>query len=658
MEIVLPITSRKRAHLNAHLTELEADLIRVRSELRKADKRHRYRRAALLGNKRRRQLVVLTLVRQFMPHMALPLSIAKLILPSVVWKDCRDDGVTVQAAHLERMLDRQLIKDTVQKIKNAPGEASHVKILTKSKRLATEYKMFSHVLSQNSQGVTAKLDDMLKFLDANWPVTGDASDAMPGRVAAKRSLARKWFWKFRRLWKVSFSRLPTKGVMSDEVRALKVCSTGPKSGPKSVPKSGPKMGPRSGPKMGPRFGPLPINFSYKSDQIWSPNGSQIWSPFWAQIWGPKSAPELGPEFQVKDFLKWAQWLWAQPLAGHEVVVVNIDESPVYKQVQPTKGYVIHALAKKLDKCRAVVTGKERRGMSTLMGCVVSVPELQKDMPQFILTNDAHVTNAEKSILARLPPPIQWVKGTRGWVTSQNIKPMLTAIRKVIRSKMPSAEIVICMDCAAVHTTDSTLVHLSKLGLHSLLIPGGLTGLLQPLDNFVFGPFKKELAEMQERKRGMDVGGDGRATAWIGILCDAIRTVIVDRSWASTFERNGMASSWENLRPRLRDIVQPHLPIPCCPPTPEELWRILGVHRVDFHNKVLKASLRASAKAALGRRVLVRTGVPLPPVRLVARAGGGSVRAHPLIPVLAPLPPMPPPAEPREPVRVLRSGFFY
>ena len=117
MEIVLPITSRKRAHLNAHLTELEADLIRVRTELRKADKRHRYRRAALLGNKRRRQLVVPTLVRQFMPHMALPLSIAKLILPSVVWKDCRDDGVTVQAAHLEIMLDRQLIKDSVQKIK-------------------------------------------------------------------------------------------------------------------------------------------------------------------------------------------------------------------------------------------------------------------------------------------------------------------------------------------------------------------------------------------------------------------------------------------------------------------------------------------------------------------------------------------------------------
>ena len=327
-------------------------------------------------------------------------------------------------------------------------------------------------------------------------------------------------------------------------------------------------------------------------------------------------------------------------------------------MQPRKGYVIQTGAKQRAQFFAKVPMKDRRGMSTLLACTVNVPDLQKHMPQFILTKDDLMTKREKEILATVAAPIRWVKGTKGWVSADNIKPMLTEIRKAVRTQRPNAEIVVCIDCATVHTTDSSLNHFSRLGLHVLLVPGGLTWLLQPLDSHVFAPFKQKLAELQESCRGKAVDGCMPTDKWIEVVCDAIREVLVNQSWASSFEQNGMAASWANLRPRIRQMVIQHLPLPCAPPSMDELWMMLGTPRLNFHSKVLRASLRAVAYAAIKRHTVVRRGAPLPPVRLGRATASGIVRMALPVPVLAPLPPLPPPCDAETPARLLRSGSRY
>ena len=92
------------------------------------------------------------------------------------------------------------------------------------------------------------------------------------------------------------------------------------------------------------------------------------------------------------------------------MAVNIDETPVYQQLQPSKGNVV-MLVQKLDRsCYARVPLRERRGQSTLLGCIVDTPELQSSMPQFILTNDTKLTRLEKAQMLSLPLPIghQWL----------------------------------------------------------------------------------------------------------------------------------------------------------------------------------------------------------------------------------------------------------
>ena len=146
--------------------------------------------------------------------------------------------------------------------------------------------------------------------------------------------------------------------------------------------------------------------------------------------------------------------------------------------------------------------------------------------------------------------------------------------------------------------------------------------------------------------------------WIVVMCDAIRQVLVDKSWAHTFEKNGMAAAWTNMRPRIRDIVLPHLPLLGRPPSQDELWMMLGTPRLDFRSQVLRASLRAAAIAAIRPPSVVRRGAPLPPLRIRTPSGSGTIRAAVPDPVPAPLPPLPPPFEPEPPARVLRSGSRY
>ena len=359
--------------------------------------------------------------------------------------------------------------------------------------------------------------------------------------------------------------------------------------------------------------------------------------------------------QVRVFLMWVQWLWAVPLRGREVVCLNIDETPVYRQMQPRKGYVI-MLSKKCDRsCYARVPLRDRRGQSTLLGAVVDIPELQKHIPQFLLTKDNAMTRAEKATLRALPLPMHWVPESKGWISADVLKKLLTKLRKAIRDLRPRAEILLYMDCATVHTSEDVLVHCSRLGMHVCLIPGGMTSLCQPLDTHVFGTYKRILSELQEDKRADHPLGIMPPGAWIEPVVQSTQQVLVDRSWSSSFSENALHADPSVARPRLRDIAELDHPLPIRLPTPAELSMLLGRHREGLGDVVYRASRR------LAEHPLVLMPMPrarLPPARAPLGPlprGASSSSGHAM-------PPLPPPAEPPPdddvPVRRTRSGLQY
>lgn len=360
---------------------------------------------------------------------------------------------------------------------------------------------------------------------------------------------------------------------------------------------------------------------------------------------------------------WVQWLWAVPFRGRQVVCLNIDETPVCRQMQPGKGYVVMAMKRHDVNCYARVPVRDRRGQSTLLACITNVAGLQKHMPQFLLTKDKNLTNAEKSELARLPLPMRWVKGTAGWVSADVLKRLITLYRKAVREQMPNAEVVIFLDCATIHTADEVLTHCSRLGVHICLIPGGLTYLCQPLDSHVFATFKRILSELQDEERDKDPLGVLSGTKWIDTVKNATTKVFVDREWSLAFRENGMEQSFEHVRSKILSVCEAFLPLPLRKPLADELDVLLGRKRHALEELVFRASTRLANRPVL---IMQRPVGRLPPARPaqafsgVDHSGSGassSSSGGPLVP-----PPLPPPAEPPPAevtfLRFTRSGSNY
>ena len=198
------------------------------------------------------------------------------------------------------------------------------------------------------------------------------------------------------------------------------------------------------------------------------------------------------------------------------------------------------------------------------------------------------------------------------------------------------------------------MHCSRLGLHICLIPGGMTNLCQPLDTHVFALFKKTLADLQEMERGRHAFGMLSGTQWIEILRRCIWSTLVTRSWSSAFTDNGMDISLENLRPRIQQLLQVHMPMPPGPPDDRDVEMVLGRKRENFTERVLRVSTRAAER----KRVLrLPASARLPSAGCAAAASSGAASSS-----SAALPPLPPPAEfpppDAAPARFTRAGSRY
>jgi hypothetical protein len=197
------------------------------------------------------------------------------------------------------------------------------------------------------------------------------------------------------------------------------------------------------------------------------------------------------------------------------------------------------------------------------------------MPQILLTRDGSLSRLERTRLAALPPPLQWLPGTNGWVTNENMPTILTLLRRAIRRQRPHAEVVIVMDSASQHTSDAVLRHTSLISVHLVLVPAGLTWLLQPLDTHVFATLKRVLASLQQQARAARLPGPLPPGLWLDILREAVLDVLVRRDWSASFAANGLTGDSMGLRGRISSLLGASLPLPMTPPATEALQDLVG-----------------------------------------------------------------------------------
>ena len=282
------------------------------------------------------------------------------------------------------------------------------------------------------------------------------------------------------------------------------------------------------------------------------------------------------------FLKWSQWLRAEAAAaGETLLFVNLDETAVAQLVPHRRGCVMPAGTGARASPVERIKRSESHGHLTLMAAIAGDADFQACLPQWVLPKDAGLTRAERARMRRLADPLVFVPGTSGWVSVESLCPLLTHLRRVVRARRPGHRLVVAWDAASQHVNILVLRHARRLGIHVLLIPAGLTWLLQPLDSHVFASFKRTAHRLQLEARASTDAGVLQRTGWIDLLETAVLETLVRRSWARSLVRNGVTGDVSDLRPRVRACLREGRPPEGAPLNDEEMSLLLGRPRVGL-----------------------------------------------------------------------------
>ncbi len=332
---------------------------------------------------------------------------------------------------------------------------------------------------------------------------------------------------------------------------------------------------------------------------------------------------MGPravERQVSIFLRWAYWLFNAVLVGRAHVVLNMDESPVERCIPRRRGWVVSEAHTGRCALHEGIATRESRSHVTLVAVIADMPALQPALPQTLIARDRGINRHEKGLLQHAVRPLSWLPGQNGWVTATNVGVVLARIRRAVREAIGECEVVLAWDCATQHLSEAALRSLTEEGFVPLLIPAGLTWLLQPLDTHVFADFKRGMHRLQAATRANAAGGALPAGYWIHCIEACVRDFFGRQDYATSFARNGLASSQDNLRPCIRQLVRDQPTRAARAPSQEELEQLVG-----RPGRMLEGPLLARARALQAERAR-RPAVP--PVLEAAPPAGAAAGERP------------------------------
>ena len=179
---------------------------------------------------------------------------------------------------------------------------------------------------------------------------------------------------------------------------------------------------------------------------------------------------------------------------------NMDETPVFFDIVP--GKTIEVKGKKTVRVRT--TGTEKRHLTVVLSCTAS-----GDMLPPMIIFKGKTKGSIQGLKA--PPGFIIAHQEKAWMDGELMLKWLDGVwNKSCKYNQPGAESLLVMDSFSAHLTDAVAEN-AENKVHTAIIPGGCTSVLQLLDVCLNKPFKAilrrlwqhymmEEAEELERKR--------------------------------------------------------------------------------------------------------------------------------------------------------------
>ena len=238
--------------------------------------------------------------------------------------------------------------------------------------------------------------------------------------------------------------------------------------------------------------------------------------------------------KVRVFLIWVAYLSETGFSLDESLYINLDETAL-RQENLRQGLVSGSV----EDTSGVIAGSDMgqtvsRDSTTLVALLCNQAAWQKIMPQWLLPKKHKDATKWKAIAEEFRTQggcVQVITGTSGWMTVDTMIIILDHLKNIIHEHGGS-KVVIVMDCLRAHVHFDVVKHIAKLNWRVLLVPAGLTSMLQPLDVFAFAGLKQIL---KSGVVNLQLGREDRKITlhdWIVMARDAIsRHMVSDASSA-------------------------------------------------------------------------------------------------------------------------------
>ena len=187
----------------------------------------------------------------------------------------------------------------------------------------------------------------------------------------------------------------------------------------------------------------------------------------------------------------------------------------------------------------------KRTCFTHVGLICDEPALQPLLPQVLIGNEQTFLEGDMAALrAACPANVHLVRQKSAWNNAETCKAIIRLLAEALRPHLASKGLqpVLLLDAAPCHLHPSIFQCCAANGIWPIVVPAGLTWLLQPLGAHAFLQYKLRLRARYRSRRAATADGKLTVAQFLPAVCDAIHQVLEGRTWATAFEKNGFGQS--------------------------------------------------------------------------------------------------------------------
>ena len=201
---------------------------------------------------------------------------------------------------------------------------------------------------------------------------------------------------------------------------------------------------------------------------------------------------------------------------------------------------------------------KRRSCMSLMAFVADDPEVQRALPQILFVNERSLGPAQHAMLEQrlLDNPAFFIcRRPSAWVTVDALKEVLVLLKHRLQAFLATRHILFCMDCSPVHASPKIAKAVARAGLYLHFIPARMTGQLQPLDAYVFGPLKQKLRNAYEDAQLRSPTGEVNIVELCLELAAVVKKLLQEREWGHAFRGCGFGRQQLGVGKRVRQRLK-------------------------------------------------------------------------------------------------------